>query len=264
MPNFPPILFARHPDSDAKIFSDAETERYQRHLLLPELNGVQGQKKLKDAKVLVIGAGGLGSPILLYLAAVGVGNIGICDDDEVDLSNLQRQVIYKTADIGLSKAKKAKEAMLALNPNIQVEVHPRIADHNAMPLIPNYDLVVDGTDNFTARYVISDACRVLDKPHIYGSIYRFDGQMSVFHASCGPCYRCLFPSLPKKSLAPNCSEAGVLGVLPGIIGMLQAQETLKLILKIGKPLIGRLLNYDALTAEMYGVRLSKREGCVCF
>jgi adenylyltransferase/sulfurtransferase len=242
-------------------FSAEQRRRYSRHFLLPEV-GEEGQRKLLDAKVLLIGAGGLGSPAALYLAAAGVGTLGVVDDDVVDDSNLQRQVLHSTDRIGLPKVESARQAIVALNPDVTVVAHEtRLWKENVLDIFRDYDVVLDGTDNFASRYLINDACVLLDKPNVHGSIFRFEGQASVFHASQGPCYRCLFPDPPPPDLAPNCAEAGVLGVLPGVIGLLQATEVIKLILGIGDPLIGRLLTYDALDASFRELHLHKDPDC---
>jgi adenylyltransferase/sulfurtransferase len=241
-----------------------EILRYSRHLLIPEV-GLEGQRKLKAASVLVIGTGGLGSPVALYLAAAGIGRIGLVDYDVVDSSNLQRQVIHGTASIGTLKVESARSRMLDLNPDIQVEIYnePFTSD-NAMRIAESYDLIIDGTDNFPTRYLTNDLCVLTGKPNVYGSIYRFDGQVSVFDARKGPCYRCLFPEPPPPGLVPSCAEGGVLGVLPGTIGTIQASEALKLILGIGDPLIGRLLLYNALDMSFEFVNLRKNPNCkVC-
>lgn len=233
-------------------FSKAELERYSRHIIIPEFN-IEGQRKLKAAKVLVVGSGGLGSPLLLYLAAAGVGHIGIVDYDRVDDSNLQRQVLFGTESIGKLKAEAAKERIQALNPHIEVTVYNEfLSSDNALDIIKDYDLVADGTDNFPTRYLVNDACVILGKTNVYASIYRFDGQVSVFNykdeaGNFGPHYRDLFPSPPPPGLVPSCAEGGVLGVLPGIIGSLQALEVIKVITGVGEPLVGRLYLFDALT-----------------
>jgi adenylyltransferase/sulfurtransferase len=230
-------------------------------LLIPEV-GLAGQEKLAAARVLVVGAGGLGSPVLAYLAAAGVGRIGIVDDDEVDVTNLQRQILYATADVGKSKAATAAERLHALNPQIALDVLPvRLDAANAREIVRLYDVVVDGTDTFAARYLINDACVLEGKPDVYGSIFRFDGQVSVFGAPGGPCYRCLYPEPPPAELVPNCAEGGVLGVLAGMIGTWQASEALKLVLGIGSPLIGRLMLVDALDARVREVRLARDPAC---
>ena len=233
--------------SDSPVLPDLTREeilRYSRHLLIPEV-GLDGQRKLKAASVLVIGTGGLGSPVSLYLAAAGVGRIGLVDYDVVDASNLQRQVIHGTSGIGTLKVESARRRMLDLNPDIQVEIfNEPFTSQNAMQIAEPYDLIIDGTDNFPTRYLTNDLCVLTGKPNVYGSIYRFDGQVSVFDARRGPCYRCLFPEPPPPGLVPSCAEGGVLGVLPGTIGTLQATEAIKLLLGIGEPLIGKLLLYQ--------------------
>lgn len=241
-----------------------EILRYSRHLLIPEV-GLAGQKKIKAASVLVIGTGGLGSPVALYLAAAGVGRIGLVDYDVVDASNLQRQVIHGTSGIGTLKVESARQRMLDLNPDIEVKVYNEpFTSENAMRIAAEYDVLIDGTDNFPTRYLTNDVCVFLGKPNVYGSIFRFDGQVSVFDARRGPCYRCLFPEPPPPGLVPSCAEGGVLGVLPGTIGTLQATEALKLILGIGEPLIGRLLLYNALDMTFDFVNLRKNPNCkVC-
>jgi adenylyltransferase/sulfurtransferase len=244
--------------------SHEEILRYSRHLLIPEV-GLDGQKKLKAASVLVIGTGGLGSPVALYLAAAGVGRIGLVDYDVVDFSNLQRQVIHGTSGIGSLKVESARQRMLDLNPDIQVDAYnePFTSD-NALRIAADYDVIIDGTDNFPTRYLTNDVCVLLGKPNVYGSIFRFDGQVSVFYAKEGPCYRCLFPEPPPPGLVPSCAEGGVLGVLPGTIGTLQATEALKLILGIGEPLIGKLMLYNALDMSFEFVKLRKNPKCkVC-
>jgi adenylyltransferase/sulfurtransferase len=238
--------------------------RYSRHLLIPEV-GLEGQKKLKAASVLVIGTGGLGSPVALYLAAAGVGRIGLVDYDVVDSSNLQRQVIHGTSGLGVLKVESARQRMLDLNPAIQVEVYNEpFTSENALRIAESYDILIDGTDNFPTRYLVNDVCVLTGKANVYGSIYRFDGQVSVFDARRGPCYRCLFPEPPPPGLVPSCAEGGVLGVLPGTIGTLQATEALKLILGIGEPLVGRLMLYNALDMSFEFVKLRKNPRCkVC-
>ena len=234
------------------------SERFSRHLSLPEV-GEEGQKLLSKSSVLIVGAGGLGSPAALYLAAAGVGRIGIVDADRVELSNLQRQILYATADIGKPKVVAAESRLSSLNPECVVESHPvRLDASNARELISNYDLVIDGSDNFATRYLVSDACVLAGKPDVYGAVFKFDAQVSVFGGEA-PCYRCLYPAAPQSS--PNCSEAGVLGVLPGMIGTLQATEVLKLILNIGTPLRGRLLVVDALDMEFRTLKLARRTNC---
>jgi sulfur-carrier protein adenylyltransferase/sulfurtransferase len=241
-----------------------EILRYSRHLLIPDV-GLEGQRKLKNAKVLVVGTGGLGSPVALYLAAAGVGCIGLVDYDVVDSSNLQRQVIHGTSKIGALKVNSAKQRMLDLNPYIQVDTfnEPFTAE-NAMRIAEPYDMIVDGTDNFPTRYLVNDVCVFQGKPNVYGSIFRFEGQVSVFYAREGPCYRCLFPEPPPPGLVPSCAEGGVLGVLPGTVGTLQATEAIKLILGIGTPLIGKLMLYDALDLSFQTIKLRKNPACkVC-
>ncbi|MGH7526613.1 MAG: molybdopterin-synthase adenylyltransferase MoeB [Gemmatimonadales bacterium] len=241
--------------------SHAEVLRYSRHLLLPEV-GVEGQRKLKAARVLTIGAGGLGSPLSLYLAAAGVGTIGIVDFDVVDLTNLQRQIVHGTSTLGHPKLESAKSRLLDLNPNVQVETHEaRLSSENALDIIREYDIVVDGTDNFPTRYLVNDACVLLGKPNVYGSIFRFEGQASLFYAKEGPCYRCLYSEPPPPGLVPSCAEGGVLGVLPGIIGSIQALETIKWIIGAGDQLIGRLILFDALKLRFRELKLRKDPSC---
>lgn len=241
--------------------SNEEILRYSRHLIIPEV-GMTGQKKLKAASVLMIGAGGLGSPVGLYLAAAGIGRLGIVDFDIVDETNLQRQIIHSTKDVGRYKLESAKEKIEAINPNVKVETHEtRLTSGNAFDLISKYDLVVDGTDNFPTRYLINDACVLLNKPYIYGSIFRFDGQVTVFDPKKGPCYRCLYPAPPPPELVPNCAEGGVLGILPGIIGSLQALEAIKLIIGKGDSLVGRLLLLDALKLKFRELNFHKDPDC---
>jgi adenylyltransferase/sulfurtransferase len=244
--------------------SSDEVRRYSRHLILPEV-GMDGQRALKAARVLCIGAGGLGSPAAMYLAAAGVGTIGLVDFDVVDLSNLQRQLLYGTPDVGRSKLASARERIHALNPNVHVETHEvALSSANALDLFRPYDVILDGTDNFPTRYLVNDACVLLGKPNAYGSIFRFEGQASVFATRGGPCYRCLYPEPPPPGLVPSCAEAGVLGVLPGIIGTIQATEAIKLILGTGEPLIGRFLIYDALRMRFREMKLRRDAECpVC-
>jgi len=244
--------------------SHEEILRYSRHLLIPDV-GLEGQKKLKAASILIIGTGGLGSPVSLYLAAAGVGRIGLVDYDVVEYSNLQRQIIHATSRIDKLKVESARDRLLDLNPDIQVDIYNEaFTSANAMQIAEDYDLIVDGTDNFPTRYLSNDLCVLTGKPNVYGSIFRFDGQISVFDAQRGPCYRCLFPEPPPPGLVPSCAEGGVLGVLPGTIGTLQATEALKLILGIGDPLIGRLLLYNALDMSFEFVKLRKNPKCkVC-
>jgi adenylyltransferase/sulfurtransferase len=238
--------------------------RYSRHLLMPEV-GLQGQIKLKNSSALIIGTGGLGSPVALYLAAAGIGRIGLVDYDIVDSSNLQRQVIHGTSTVGVLKVESARARLLDLNPDIQIDIYNEpYTSENAMRIAKDYDVIIDGTDNFPTRYLTNDVCVMLGKPNIYGSIFRFDGQVSVFHAKEGPCYRCLFPEPPPPGLVPSCAEGGVLGILPGTIGTLQATEALKVLLGIGTPLIGKLLLYNALDMSFDFVTLKKNPKCrVC-
>src|SRR3954462_5273899 len=241
--------------------SHAEVLRYSRHLLLPEV-GIAGQRKLKSARVLTVGAGGLGSPLSLYLAAAGVGTIGIVDFDVVDLTNLQRQIVHGTSTLGKPKLESAKARLTDLNPNLKVESHEtRLSAANALEIIREYDIVVDGTDNFPTRYLVNDACVLLDKPNVYGSIFRFEGQASVFYAKEGPCYRCLYSEPPPPGLVSSCAEGGVLGVLPGIIGSIQALETIKWIIGAGDSLVGRLLLFDALKLCFRELQLRKDPAC---
>ncbi|MBI4061080.1 MAG: molybdopterin-synthase adenylyltransferase MoeB [Elusimicrobia bacterium] len=247
--------------ADAPKLDREELRRYDRHLLLPEV-GLEGQLKLKGAKVLVVGAGGLGSPLCLYLAAAGVGRIGIVDFDAVDVSNLQRQVLYDARSLGRPKASAARERLLGLNPGLRIDaVETRLDPGNVRGILDEYDLAADCTDNFKTRYLINDACAAAGKPDVYGSVFRFEGQVAVLGTRQGPCYRCLHPEPPPPELAPSCVEGGVLGALPGIIGALQAAEVLKLILGIGSPLIGRLLLFDALRMESRILRLPKDPNC---
>jgi len=245
-------------------FTEEQIKRYSRHIILPEVGGV-GQKKLNNAKVLVIGAGGLGCPTIIYLAAAGVGKIGIVDMDFVDLSNLQRQILHTTKDIGKLKTKSAKEKINALNPEVEVVQHnEKITSENALDIIKDYDVIIDGCDNFPTRYLVNDACVFENKPLIHGAIFRFEGQATTIIPNDGPCYRCLFPKPPPPGMVPSCQEAGVLGVLPGIIGLVQATEAVKYILNIGKLLKGRLLLYDALNMEFREVKIQKDPNCpVC-
>jgi len=241
-----------------------EILRYSRHLIMPEV-GIEGQRKLKDAGILLIGAGGLGSPIGLYLAAAGIGRLGIVDFDTVDFTNLQRQIIHRTEDVGRLKVDSAKERIHSINPEIEVTTYnARLSRENITDLIRPYDIVIDGTDNFPTRYLVNDACIFQKKPNVYGSIFRFDGQATVFSPFKGPCYRCLYPEPPPPGMVPSCAEGGVLGVLPGIIGVIQATEAIKLILGQGEPLIGRLLLYNALKMEFREVGLKRDPACpVC-
>ena len=248
-------------ETELPKLAHAEVLRYSRHLLLPEV-GVEGQRKLKAARVLTIGAGGLGSPLSLYLAAAGVGTIGIVDFDVVDLTNLQRQIVHGTSTLGTSKLASAKARLTDLNPNVTVETHEgRLTSENALEILREYDIVVDGTDNFPTRYLVNDACVLLGKPNVYGSIFRFEGQASLFYAKEGPCYRCLYSEPPPPGLVPSCAEGGVLGVLPGIIGSIQALETIKWIIGAGDSLIGRLVLFDALKLKFRELKLRKDPDC---
>ena len=241
--------------------SKDEILRYSRHLIVPEV-GMEGQLKLKAAKVLLVGTGGLGAPLGLYLAAAGIGRIGLVDFDVVDFTNLQRQVIHFTKDVGRPKIDSAAEKMQAINPNVEIVKHEvALSSENALGIIKDYDLVVDGTDNFPTRYLVNDACVLLGKPNVYGSIFRFEGQASIFAYEGGPCYRCLYPEPPPPGLVPSCAEGGVLGILPGTIGLIQATEAVKLILGIGEPLVGRLLLYDALGMRFRELKLRKNPDC---
>jgi adenylyltransferase/sulfurtransferase len=245
----------------ATLAGRGDLRRYSRHLLIPEV-GLAGQERLARARILVIGAGGLGSPILAYLAAAGVGRIIVVDDDAVDVTNLQRQILYDTADVGQSKAHRAAERLRALNPQIAIDaLATRFDASNARELVRLVDVVVDGSDTFSTRYLVNDACVLEGKPDVHGAIFRFDGQISIFGAPGGPCYRCLYPEAPPEHLVPSCAEGGVLGVLAGIVGSFQAAEALKLVLGIGTPLIGRLLLVDALDARVREVRIARDPGC---
>jgi len=250
---------------DSKVsFSSGEFARYSRHLIMPEV-GLEGQGKLKSSSVLIIGAGGLGTPSATYLAAAGVGRIGIVDFDVIEKSNLHRQVLYSEQDIGKSKADIARQRLLEINPNVSVEVHKvRLDSSNALEILGAYDMILDGTDNFPTHYLVNDACVLLGKPNVYASIFRFEGQASVFYAKEGPCYRCLYPEPPPPGLVPSCAEGGVLGVLPGIMGSIQAAEAIDLILGKGRPLIGRLVLFDALDMTFKELKLRKNPNCsVC-
>ena len=251
------------PTASEQLSKD-EILRYSRHLIMPEV-GMDGQRKLKRAKVLTIGAGGLGSPLALYLGAAGVGRLGMVDFDVVDFTNLQRQIIHDTDDVGRLKLDSAKDTIRDINPNVEVVGYgERLTSANALEIFADYDIIADGTDNFPTRYLVNDACVLLGKPNAYGSIFRFEGQVSVFDAAKGPCYRCLYPEPPPPGLVPSCAEGGVLGVLPGIVGCLQALETIKLILGTGSPLIGRLLLFDALQMKFRELKLRKNPECpVC-
>jgi len=244
--------------------SKEEILRYSRHLIMPEV-GMEGQLKLKQARVLLVGAGGLGAPLGLYLAAAGIGKIGLVDFDVVDFTNLQRQVIHGTKDVGKKKLDSAFETMRDINPFVELVGHETaLSSDNAMEIFSGYDIIVDGTDNFPTRYLVNDACVLLNKPNVYGSIFRFEGQATVFAYEGGPCYRCLYPEPPPPGLVPSCAEGGVLGILPGVIGLIQATETVKLILGIGEPLVGRLMLYDALNMKFRELKLRKNPECpVC-
>ena len=244
--------------------TNEEVARYSRHLIMPEV-GMDGQLKLKAASVLCIGAGGLGSPVAMYLAAAGVGRIGIVDFDVVDYSNLQRQIIHGTPDVGRPKLDSARDSLAAINPEVRIDTHNvALSSSNALDLFREYDIIVDGTDNFPTRYLVNDACVLLGKPNCYGSIFRFEGQASVFGAPGGPCYRCLYPEPPPPGLVPSCAEGGVLGILPGVVGTIQATEAVKLIMGAGEPLIGRFLIYDALRMRFRELKLRKDPDCpVC-
>ena len=250
--------------ADNPALNHDEILRYSRHLILPEV-GMEGQLKLKQARVLCIGAGGLGSPVALYLAAAGVGKLGIVDFDIVDLTNLQRQIIHGTADVGRSKLDSAAETIASINPNIDVrKFETRLTSANALDILRDFDLVVDGTDNFATRYLVNDSCVLLGKPNVYGSIFRFEGQASVFATKDGPCYRCLYPEPPPPGVVPSCAEGGVLGILPGLVGVIQATEAIKLILGSGESLVGRLLMVDALSMRFRELKVRKNPDCpVC-
>jgi molybdopterin/thiamine biosynthesis adenylyltransferase/rhodanese-related sulfurtransferase len=256
--SLPPLV---EPASELTV---DEVRRYSRHLIIPDV-GMEGQKRLKNARVLSVGAGGLGSPTLMYLAAAGVGTLGVVDFDEVDESNLQRQVIHSQADIGRSKAASARDTVLGINPHVNVVLHEeRLDSSNALEIFDQYDLIVDGTDNFATRYLVNDACVLLNKPYVWGSIYRFDGQASVFWSEHGPCYRCLYPEPPPPGMVPSCAEGGVLGVLCASIGSIQTNEAIKLLAGIGDPLLGRLMIYDALEMSYRQVKVRKDPECaVC-
>jgi adenylyltransferase/sulfurtransferase len=251
-------------DNSSPKLSKQEVMRYSRHLIMPEV-GMEGQLKIKQAKVLCIGTGGLGAPLGLYLAAAGVGRIGLVDFDVVDSTNLQRQVLFGTSDVGRPKTEAAADRLRNLNPEIQIDTfETHLASANALELFKDYDIIVDGTDNFPTRYLVNDACVITGKPNVYGSIFRFEGQITVFGYPGGPCYRCLYPEPPPPGLVPSCAEGGVLGVLPGIVGTIQAAETLKLIIGKGEPLIGRLLLLDALAMKFRELKLRKNSECpVC-
>jgi len=251
-----------HIDPNSVDLSHEEIKRYSRHLIMPEV-GMKGQKKLKAASVLLVGTGGLGSPLAMYLAAAGVGRIGLVDYDTVDASNLQRQVVHGTSTVGKLKVESAKERILDINPDIRVDTYNvAFTSANALDIARPYDIIIDGTDNFPTRYLVNDVCVLLKKPNVYGSIFRFEGQASVFWAEHGPCYRCLFPEPPPPGLVPSCAEGGVFGVLPGTVGTIQATEAIKLIIGIGDTLIGRLMLYDALEMTFDTVKLKKNPNCL--
>jgi adenylyltransferase/sulfurtransferase len=254
----------RDVEDDLPTLSNDEVRRYSRHLIMPEV-GLEGQRRLKASRVLCIGAGGLGSPVSLYLTAAGVGTLGIVDFDVVDYSNLQRQIVHGTPDVGRSKLASARDRLAALNPEVRVETYETaLTSANALELFEPYDIIVDGTDNFPTRYLVNDACVLLGKPNAYGSIFRFEGHASVFATAGGPCYRCLYPEPPPPGLVPSCAEGGVLGVLPGIVGTIQAIETIKLILGVGEPLVGRFLIFDALRMRFRELKLRRDPDCpVC-
>jgi adenylyltransferase/sulfurtransferase len=255
-----PIDTSTLPKQDVKL-SKEEVLRYSRHLIMPEV-GMEGQLKLKQAQVLLIGSGGLGAPLGLYLAAAGVGRLGLVDFDVVDSTNLQRQVTFSTKDVGRKKAEAARDRLSGLNPFIQIDTFDtRLTSENALELFKDFDIVVDGTDNFPTRYLVNDACLLLGKPNVYGSVFRFEGQVTVFGAPGGPCYRCLYPEPPPPGLVPSCAEGGVLGVLPGIVGSLQAMETIKYILGAGTSLAGRLLLFDALGMRFRELKIRKNPAC---
>src|SRR5690349_8208143 len=253
--SLPPLV---EPASELTV---DEVRRYSRHLIIPDV-GMDGQKRLKNAKVLCVGAGGLGSPALMYLAAAGVGTLGIVEFDEVDESNLQRQIIHSQSDIGRSKAESARDTVKGINPYVNVVLHEeRLEADNVMDIFSQYDLIIDGTDNFATRYLVNDACVLLNKPYVWGSIYRFDGQASVFWSEHGPCYRCLYPEPPPPGMVPSCAEGGVLGVLCASIGSIQVTEAIKVLTGIGDPLVGRLMIYDALEMTYRSVKVRKDPEC---
>jgi adenylyltransferase/sulfurtransferase len=246
---------------EAATLSKEEIQRYSRHLIMPEV-GMDGQQKLKAAKVLCVGTGGLGSPMALYLAAAGVGTLGIVDFDVVDVTNLQRQIIHTTADVGRKKLDSAEDKLKAINPYIKIrKFETKLSSDNALEIFQDFDIIADGTDNFPTRYLVNDACVLTGKPNVYGSIFRFEGQASVFATEEGPCYRCLYPEPPPPGLVPSCAEGGVLGILPGLVGVMQATEVIKLILGSGEPLIGRLLLIDALGMKFRELKLRKNPDC---
>src|SRR5512138_3807418 len=249
------------PAAELPQLSQEEILRYSRHLIIPEV-GVEGQRRLKDARILMVGAGGLGSPIGLYLAAAGVGRLGIVEADVVDATNLQRQVLHGTKSVGRKKGESARDRIKDLNPNVDVVLHDTwLTSENALEIVAQYDLVVDGTDNFATRYLVNDSCVLLGKPNVYGSIFRFEGQSTVFCTDEGPCYRCLYPEPPPPGLVPSCAEGGVLGILPGLLGVVQATEAVKLVTGVGEPLVGRLLLVDAARMEFRTVKLRRNPRC---
>jgi sulfur-carrier protein adenylyltransferase/sulfurtransferase len=252
------------PKPETTALNNDEILRYSRHLIMPEV-GMEGQQKLKAARVLCIGAGGLGSPLALYLGAAGVGTLGIVDFDVVDYTNLQRQIIHSTADVGRKKLESAAEKLIAINPFLNIQTfETKLTSENALEIFHDFDIIADGTDNFPTRYLVNDACVLTGKPNVYGSIFRFEGQASVFATEEGPCYRCLYPEPPPPGLVPSCAEGGVLGILPGLVGVIQATEVIKLILGTGSPLIGRLLLVDALGMKFRELKLRKNPDCpVC-
>ena len=255
------ILLATSGGLDIDELSNDEVRRYVRHITLPDV-GRQGQLRLKKARVLIIGTGGLGSPASLYLAAAGIGTLGLVDFDRVESSNLQRQVVHGTSTLGEAKVASARRRLLDLNPDIRIDAHDcALTPDNALDLVGAYDLVIDGTDNFASRYLLNDACVLLGRPLVYGALHRFDGQVSLFNHQDGPCYRCLYPQSPPAELAPNCNAGGVIGVLPGVIGVLQATEAIKLLLGLGEPLVGRLMRFDALAMKFSEIRFKRRPDC---
>lgn len=250
-----------HEFTTPQVLSEADRRRYLRHLAIPEV-GEEGQLKLLDGRVLLVGAGGLGCPAGFYLAAAGVGTLGVVDFDVVDESNLQRQILHTADRVGTSKTESARQSLLALNPGIEVvPIEAKLTRENVESIFRDFDIIVDGSDNFPTRYLVNDACVLLDKPNVHGSVYRFEGQVTVFHPPHGPCYRCLYPEPTPAELAPSCADAGVLGVVPGVLGLLEAVETVKLILGVGNPLIGRLLQYDALRAEFVELKIRRDPQC---
>lgn len=256
------LVAEANPTASSSTLTNDEILRYARHLILPEV-GMEGQQKLKAARVLCIGAGGLGSPLALYLAAAGVGTLGIVDFDIVDVTNLQRQILHTTNDVGRRKLDSAADKLKALNPFLNLKTYEtRLTSANALELFREFDMVADGTDNFPTRYLVNDACVLTGKPNIYGSIFRFEGQASVFATAGGPCYRCLYPEPPPPHLAPSCQEAGVLGILPGIIGVIQATEAIKILLGKGDLLVGRLLTYDSMKMKFRDLKIRRDENCI--